>query len=124
MTPKMQRALTALFQTTTRAEAARAAGLSERTLRTYFRNVEFVQAYSATLGAVLQDAGRRSAGALDTAVETLTEITGNVLETSANRTQAAKVLIDTALKLNTLTALESRLAELEKRMTEGQADDD
>ena len=115
----MERALTALFQTTTRAEAARAAGLSERTLRTYFRNVEFVQAYSATLGAVLQDAGRRSAGALDTALSTLEEITENTLDNSATRTAAARVLVDTALKLHTLTALEQRLAALEQRMTEG-----
>ena len=93
-------------------------------MRTYFRNVEFVQAYSATLGAVLQDAGRRSAGALDTALCTLEEIAENTFENSATRTQAAKVLIDTALKLHTLTALESRLAALEQRLGEGQADDD
>lgn len=46
MTPKKERALLALLSCPTAREAARVAGIHESTLRTYWKDPAFVQAYN------------------------------------------------------------------------------
>lgn len=65
MTPRKEKALSALLTNRTRAEAARAAGIAESTLRGYLRDdPEFQARYKEAFGELVQDATRQAQQAI------------------------------------------------------------
>lgn len=114
MTPNKERALAALLTHRTRKEAAAAAGLTDRTLRSYFNDPEFQQAYRKAFFAMVEDAARQSQQSLTPALSTLHDIMNDDSANPAARIQAAKNIIDCALKLTEQQDIIMRLEALER----------
>lgn len=113
-TPRKEKALQALLVSRTRAEAAKAAGVSESTLRAYLKDREFMERYREAFGNLVQDATRQAQQALSLAISTLTEIMGNTDEQATARIQAARSTLEYALKLTEQTDILEQLRELER----------
>ena len=60
MTPRQQKAIQALLTSPTKAEAARAAGVGESTLRQYLKDPEFITAYREAVRELLESATRQA----------------------------------------------------------------
>ena len=116
MTHKKEKLLAALLTSRTKKEAAKAAGISERTMRTYFDDPEFRAAYKQAAG-IMDRATRQLQQNLTAAIDRLDAIVADDEETSANHITAARTLLDYGLKF---TEFNDILRELES--TEGEAD--
>ena len=114
VTPRKEKALQALLVSRTRAEAAKAAGIGESTLRGYLQDPEFSERYREAFGNLVQDATRQAQQALALAISTLTEIMGNTDEQATARIQAARSTLEYALKLTEQTDILEELRELEE----------
>ena len=119
MTPRKEKALQALLVSRTRAEAAKAAGIGESTLREYMKDPEFSERYREAFGNLVQDATRQAQQALTLALSTLTEIMENTGEQATARIQAARYLVEYALRLGEQCDLLARLERLEAAVKEG-----
>ena len=60
MTPNKEKLLAALLTSRTKKEAAAAAGISDRTMRSYFEDKEFCQRYREAFAGVIEDATRQA----------------------------------------------------------------
>lgn len=101
----------------TKAEASRAAGVSESTLREYLKDPEFVGKYRQACGDMLRDAAQQARQGISPALEALREIT----ETPGNpqaRILAARSTLEYALKLEERVDFLERLEVLEKMQKE------
>ena len=116
MTPRKEKALQALLVCRTRAEAAKAAGIGESTLRAYLQDAEFSAAYKHAAG-IMDRATRQLQQNLTAAIDRLGAIVADDEETSANHITAARTLLDYGLKF---TEFNDILRELES--TEGEPD--
>ena len=119
MTPRKEKALQALLVSRTRTEAAKAAGIGESTLREYMKDPEFLDRYREAFGNLVQDAARQAGQALTLALSTLTEIMENTGEQATARIQAARYLVEYALRLGEQCDLLARLERLEAAVKEG-----
>ena len=119
MTPRKEKALQALLVSRTRTEAAKAAGIGESTLREYMKDPEFLDRYREAFGNLVQDATRQAGQALTLALSTLTEIMENTGEQATARIQAARYLVEYALRLGEQCDLLARLERLEAAVKEG-----
>ena len=119
MTPRKEKALQALLVSRTRTEAAKAAGIGESTLREYMKDPEFLDRYREAFGNLVQDATRQAQQALTLALSTLTEIMENTGEQATARIQAARYLVEYALRLGEQCDLLARLERLEAAVKEG-----
>ena len=119
MTPRKEKALQALLVSRTRAEAAKATGIGESTLREYMKDPEFLDRYREAFGNLVQDATRQAQQALTLALSTLTEIMENTGEQATARIQAARYLVEYALRLGEQCDLLARLERLEAAVKEG-----
>ena len=88
LTPKQTKAIQALLTHSTKAEAAKAAGIGTRTLTDYLANDEFQREYS-----------RAARSLVIPALQALREIVENPEEASGNRTAAARSLLEYGLRL-------------------------
>lgn len=118
-TPRKERALQALLTCRTRAEAAKAAGIGESTLRGYLREPEFQARYREVFGALVQDATRQAQQAIAPALSTLREIVENDEAGAKARIAAARVTLEYALRLTEQLDIISRIEVLENAMKEG-----
>lgn len=114
MTPRKEKALQALLVSRTRAEAAKAAGVSESTLRTYMQDAEFVERYKRAFGDMVQDATRQAQRTISPALSTLREIMEDREEQTTARISAARSILEYALKLSEQTDILEQLRELEQ----------
>lgn len=113
-TPRKEKALQALLVSRTRAEAAKAAGIGESTLREYLKDPEFLERYREAFGNLVQDATRQAQQALALAISTLTEIMGNTDEQATARIQAARSTLEYAMRLTEQSDILEQIRELEK----------
>ena len=74
MTPNKEKASAALLTHATKKEAATAANIDPRTMRRYFDDEDFQQAYKKAFSGMVEDAVRQSQQALAPALATLREI--------------------------------------------------
>ena len=111
---KQRAALNALLQTTNKADAARIAGVSEKSIRNYWNSEEFQKEYSKACSQLLRDATRRAQIAISPTISAIAEIVKNESEQANVRVQAARVLIDSTLKLTEVVDMNSRIAALEE----------
>lgn len=101
----------------TQAEAAKAAGVSENTLREYLKDKEFTERYRQACGDTLRAAAQQARQGISPALETLRQIA----ETPGNpqaRIMAARSTLEYALKLEERTDFLERLETLEKMQRE------
>ena len=94
-TPRKEKALQALLVSRTRAEAAKAAGIGESTLREYMKDPEFSAAYKQAAAELLNSATMQ-------------------LRQNPAQISAARTLLDFNLKFTELTDVLDRLTELEQ----------
>lgn len=114
MTPNKERTIAALLTSRNKKEAAAAAGVSERTMRTYFEDPEFCQRYREAFGELVEDATREAQKAIAPALATLREIMEDKAEPAQARITAARSTLEYALKLTEQADILAQLRELEQ----------
>ena len=113
MTPNQTKALVALLTCKSRTDAARACGLSTKTLQGYEKDPAFANALERGRREALADAAHRiSAGYSDT-VDALQAIVRDDAAADPARVAAASALLDYGLKFAELTDINKRLDRLE-----------
>lgn len=114
MTSQKEKALAALLTYPTRKEAAKAAGITDRTMRGYFRNKEFREAYRAAYNEVVEDATRKAQLLMEKSMSVFETVMDDTAESGATRTQAAAKAMEYAMRLTEQTDVVAELAELRK----------
>ena len=114
MTQRKEKALQALLVSRTRAEAAKAAGIGESTLRTYMQDPEFLERYRQAFGDMVRDAARQAQQTLSPALSTLREIMEDREEPASARITAARSILEYTLKLGEQVDILEQLRELEE----------
>lgn len=114
MTPNKEKLLAALLTSRSKKEAAAAAGIAERTMRTYFEDPEFCQRYRESFAGVIEDATRQAQALLMPALSTLETVMTDEEINPAARVNAAKIALDYAVRLTDQNDLAERLAALEE----------
>lgn len=116
LTPKQRRALDALLSGATVGHASGAAGVTTRTLARWRLQPDFSHELRRRTTQAVGDATRRLAGSLDVAVDVLRLVMLDATEPAAVRVRAAKVALDTGLRLMELTEVLERLETLERKV--------
>ena len=98
MTDRKEKALQALLVSPTRKAAAAAAGIDPETLRRYLKDPEFLQAYRDAAADTMDAATRQLQGALNAAADRLLKIVNDDEQPPATQIQAARTLLEFALK--------------------------
>lgn len=124
MTPTKERALAALLTCANKAGAAKVAGISPRTLRTYLQDPEFRERYRQAFKDVLDDSTRTAQRMMEPALYTLREIMRDQDQPGGVRVQASKTIIDSALKLTDQVDVLDRVADIEERLSTAEGADD
>ena len=114
MTPNKEKLLAALLTSRSKKEAAAAAGIAERTMRTYFEDPEFCQRYREAFAGVIEDATRQAQALLMPALSTLQTVMEDEDIPAQARITAAKSIIDYSLKLTEQADILEQLRELER----------
>lgn len=118
MSPSKERALQALLTQPTRKAAAAAAGISDRTLRGYFQDDEFIAEYRAAFSDLLDNATRQAQQSINPALSTLTEICQDSEAGPTVRVSAARALLEYGLRFTEMIDIATRLEELERMITQ------
>ena len=119
--PRKLRAIVALMVHSRQSDAAKAADIPERTLRTWQTEPDF-QAELARRGAdMMRDANRVLQIGAVKAAQTLVDIADGKIEDSKERLRASVHVIELASKLTELCDLEGRLRALERSIPEAPA---
>lgn len=114
MNTRKKKALECLIREPTKKEAARAAGIAESTMRLYFKDPEFVQAYNAALLELISDATNQAKQGLSPALKTLRDIVEDMDEKAGDRITAAKTILEYGLKLSEFVDVVHKVEELEE----------
>lgn len=114
MTPNKEKLLAALLTSRSKKEAAAAAGIAERTMRTYFEDPEFCQRYREAFAGVIEDATRQAQALLMPALSALQTVMEDEEIPAQARITAAKSIIDYSLKLTEQADILEQLRELER----------
>lgn len=116
LTRKAEQAVAALLQFPTIPEAAKAAGVSERTLYCWLQEEAFREQYRSARAELVRHAVKMVQKASGEAVEVLRIVINNPESSPSSRVSAAKTVLELALKAVELEELESRLVALEARI--------
>jgi hypothetical protein len=114
LTPNKEKLLAALLTSRSKKDAAAAAGIAERTMRTYFEDPEFCQRYREAFAGVIEDATRQAQALLMPALSTLQTVMEDEEIPAQARITAAKSIIDYSLKLTEQADILEQLRELER----------
>lgn len=114
MTPNKEKALAALLTEPTKGDAAKAAGISRRTLSKYLQDEDFKRAYNEAFESLIADATRVAQGSLSPAMVTLRQIMEDKKVNAAVRVQAARSILEYGMKLNEQYDIIERLKRLEE----------
>jgi hypothetical protein len=112
------RAIAALLTCRTRNEAAEQAGISPRTLRAYFEDAEFSEAYRKAFAGLLEDADRQAKRMLSPALDALEDIMKDAEISPAARVSAARAALEYGLRFHEIIELDLRLEALEREYKE------
>ena len=119
LSTRQEKVLALLISEPSVKEAAKTAGIGERTLHRWLKNEAFAAAYrDARTNAVRQAMGQIQA-AMGTAVRTLVQIMQDSEVPSSSRVQSAKAVIENAIKLFELEEIEQRLSIIEIKINKG-----
>ncbi len=114
ITERKEKALQALLVTRTRAEAAKAAGIGESTLRSYFQDANFVKRYQDELTSLTQDAAHQAQQTISPALQTLARIMEDEEQPASSRIAAARSLLEYAIKFETQSRSAVQLVQADK----------
>ena len=113
LSPRQAHFVSAMLAARTMAEAARQAGISDRTAYTYMNDPEVRAAISHGLDDILADATRRITGAVAQAITTLEAILQDPAVPPASRVAAARLILDAGPRYHQTLDLVTRVANLE-----------
>lgn len=116
LSPRQQRALMGLLEQPSKTEAAQAAGVSPRALRSYLADPEFQAEYQRLQGEQIADAAQRGRQSMTAAMSTLRAIADDESANAQNRIMACRSLLEFSLKLDERENVLRRLDELEKSL--------
>ena len=97
-------------------QAAKYAGVGERTLLRWLKDDGFQKAYREARFHLVQQAITQIQDATEDAVKTLCEMLKNKKAPPAVRVRAASIIIDNAIKATEIDSLEARISDLEKNL--------
>ena len=117
---KQRAAIDALLAHGDQTQAARAAGVADRTLRRWMHEPDFAATLTAAQDTVLDVVTADLVRAAGGAVALLTATVGNTDAALGLRLQAARTLLDAALRWRELRGIEQRLQALESATGEAQ----
>ena len=112
MTPKQQKALLALLTHPTKEQAASAAGITPKTLRSYLADPAFQTEYRKAFSSLVE-ATRQAQQAIAPALSTLREVVEDGDESPQFRISAARSILEYSLKLTEQNDIIATLQELE-----------
>lgn len=116
LTRKAEQAVAALLQFPTIPEAAKATGVSERTLYGWLQEETFREQYRSARAEVVRHAVTTVQKASGEAVEVLRTVMNTPESSPSSRVSAARTILELALKAVELEDLESRLVALEMKV--------
>ena len=102
------------------AEAARIAGIGERTGRRYLADPEVKRALGAALDGMMAVVTRRTVAAMAGALDTLEDVQADDEASPSARVAAARVVMVAGPKLREATDLAERVSALERGETEAE----
>lgn len=115
LTPKQQKAITALLDQPTLKEAASACGVNESTLWRWLQDDTFQREYRQARGQLLESTLTALQRASGDAVETLKAVMKDTTAQPSARVSAAKAVLELGLKGREILEVEERLRALEER---------
>lgn len=107
-----QKAIAALLTCKTKEQAAEKAGISPRTLRTYFEDPAFLQAYRNAFGSLIDQATRHAQQTISPALDTLSEIMQDADISPAARVSAARAVLEYGLRLTEANDIIAQIREM------------
>lgn len=113
MTAKKQRVLSALLANPNQRAAAKAAGVSERTVYEFLHDADFSKEYQRACDAVFEQAARTAEQAMNLALDVLLEICQNDKAPYMARVSAAVNLVKIGRELKETCDILKRLESLE-----------
>ena len=123
LTARQRKAIPAMLTETTIKEAAKAAGIGERTLYRWLQeDLAFQQALRAAQDQVVSGAIARMSSGVGDAVDTLLTIINDADERGSTRVNAARILLSEYRALREGHELAERVSNLEIRLTWGDND--
>lgn len=114
---KKERAIKALLECDTHAEAARAAGIGEVTLWRWMQETDFKEAFRKAKRRVLDQAITNLQKATGKAISALLSVVGDEKAPASARVSGAKVILEIAIKAVEIEDLEARVEEIEKAIS-------
>lgn len=123
LTPPQQRAIEALLTHETQQDAAKAARVGQRSIRRWLTQEPFRAALARQRTRLLEEAGTVLARGASRAANSLVRMAGGELPPSSARVQAARAVLDLALRAAELDDVLKRLAELEALAEQAKARD-
>lgn len=115
ITARQRRLIEALLAGQTISQACRTAGVSRATCYRWMKQAHFADALQSAENELLTVAMRRLLGMTGAAADALGEIVAD-RRLPAARLQAARMILDSTLRLRDAAALEVRLTELERKV--------
>jgi hypothetical protein len=113
LTTPQRKAITALLTERTRAEAAKVAGVGERTLYRWLQeDDEFKAALSLEEAEVFSDASRRLSGLLGRSIDELSKLLDSDMQ-PVDKIRTIRTILASAPRLREISSLEARIQELE-----------
>ena len=106
--------LSALMTSETRQAAAEKAGISDRTLRTYLSDPDFIVRYQRQRTKLLSDATRQLQSNLQTTIKTLVGIIKSKDSSDKAKISASRLILEYGLRFTEITDLVSRIESLER----------
>lgn len=111
---KKQEAIAALLTQPTIREAAKTAGVGEKTLWRWLQNQEFQEAYREAKRRVVEEGISKLQQVCGEAVKTLEEIMRNQENPPSSRVTAARIILEMTIKAVEIDDLASRVEKLER----------
>ena len=113
LSAKQKRFIAALLLARTISEAAKLAGVGERTAHTWLNEPEFKAALNEAEAEALNAASRRLTGALSAAIDRLVALTSDPDAPHSVQLRAATAILEQMFKLKETLDFEARLSALE-----------
>jgi phage terminase small subunit len=121
LTVRQRKFVAALLAAPTVREAAKVAGICETTSHRYLADPRVRAALAERQDGVLGQVSRRLASEMNGALDVLAEVMHDAEAPPSARVSAARAVLDSGLKLAELVTLAERVADIERRLDEGEA---